>query len=267
MGTEGEQLTEQETIIYDSQIRVWGIDALRRVRKFHVFPTGLKGTTVKFCKNIVLAGVGSLTLKEKCDPLKNFFFFDATDVKGIMEDISSVNGWGLICMVCFTGNHVLDAKFVKKDEKSYVDGCDWTLYPSVNIRSCREQGLYYGQSSKVEAIHDRARPTSPIEIWSFVGVAGYYQWIFLRLKELLTLAPILTLSEEGMGFIVFCDAYRVGYGGVLMWKGKANMVTDALSWKASSMGSLAHLSAGVQPLALDVQSLTKQLVRLDIYDI
>ncbi|KAF3615142.1 hypothetical protein T459_08491 [Capsicum annuum] len=63
MGTEGEQLTEQETIIYDSQIRVWGIDALRRVRKFHVFPTGLKGTTVKFCKNIVLAGVGSLTLK------------------------------------------------------------------------------------------------------------------------------------------------------------------------------------------------------------
>ncbi|XP_060204382.1 SUMO-activating enzyme subunit 1B-1-like isoform X1 [Lycium barbarum] len=64
MGTEGEQLTEQETAIYDRQIRVWGVDAQRRLSKSNVFVSGLKGTSVEFCKNIILAGVGSLTLND-----------------------------------------------------------------------------------------------------------------------------------------------------------------------------------------------------------
>ncbi|XP_016447106.1 SUMO-activating enzyme subunit 1B-1-like isoform X2 [Nicotiana tabacum] len=64
MGKEGEELTEQETAIYDRQIRVWGVDAQRRYSKSHIFVSGLKGTVVEFCKNIVLAGVGSLTLND-----------------------------------------------------------------------------------------------------------------------------------------------------------------------------------------------------------
>ncbi|XP_047314632.1 SUMO-activating enzyme subunit 1B-1-like [Impatiens glandulifera] len=61
---EGEELTEQETALYDRQIRVWGADAQRRLSKANVFVSGLKGTVVEFCKNIVLAGVGSLTLND-----------------------------------------------------------------------------------------------------------------------------------------------------------------------------------------------------------
>ncbi|PHU15548.1 SUMO-activating enzyme subunit 1B-1 [Capsicum chinense] len=64
MGKEGEELTEQETAIYDRQIRVWGVDAQRRLSKSHIFVSGLKGTVIEFCKNIVLAGVGSLTLND-----------------------------------------------------------------------------------------------------------------------------------------------------------------------------------------------------------
>ncbi|GMP34170.1 hypothetical protein CsSME_00007154 [Camellia sinensis var. sinensis] len=59
---DGEELTEQETALYDRQIRVWGADAQRRLSKAHILVSGLKGTVVEFCKNIVLAGVGSLTL-------------------------------------------------------------------------------------------------------------------------------------------------------------------------------------------------------------
>uniref|UniRef100_A0A5B6YLL3 Ubiquitin-like 1-activating enzyme E1A n=1 Tax=Davidia involucrata TaxID=16924 RepID=A0A5B6YLL3_DAVIN len=59
---DGEELTEQETALYDRQIRVWGADAQRRLSKSHILVSGLKGTVVEFCKNIVLAGVGSLTL-------------------------------------------------------------------------------------------------------------------------------------------------------------------------------------------------------------
>ncbi|XP_070052702.1 uncharacterized protein [Nicotiana tomentosiformis] len=45
---------------------------------------------------------------------------------------------------------------------------------------------------------------------------------------------------------------------------KANIVTDAWSRKAESMGSLAFISAEERPLALDIQSLANRLVILDI---
>ncbi|CAI8619356.1 unnamed protein product [Vicia faba] len=62
MDGDGEELTAQETALYDRQIRVWGADAQRRLSKAHVLVYGMKGTISEFCKNIVLAGVGSLTL-------------------------------------------------------------------------------------------------------------------------------------------------------------------------------------------------------------
>ncbi|KAK7318289.1 hypothetical protein RJT34_02988 [Clitoria ternatea] len=62
MNGDGEELTAQETALYDRQIRVWGADAQRRLSKAHVLVYGMKGTVAEFCKNIVLAGVGSLTL-------------------------------------------------------------------------------------------------------------------------------------------------------------------------------------------------------------
>ncbi|EPS69619.1 hypothetical protein M569_05146, partial [Genlisea aurea] len=61
---DGEELTEQETALYDRQIRVWGADAQRRLSKSRVLVSGLKGAVAEFCKNIVLAGVGSVTLND-----------------------------------------------------------------------------------------------------------------------------------------------------------------------------------------------------------
>lgn len=51
---------------------------------------------------------------------------------------------------------------------------------------------------------------------------------------------------------------------ILYHPGKANMVVDALSRKAESLASLAYLRAAERPLALDVQVLSNQFVRLDI---
>ena len=53
---------------------------------------------------------------------------------------------------------------------------------------------------------------------------------------------------------------------ILYHPGKANVVADALSRKAVSMGSLAFLSVEERPLALDIQSLANSMVRLDISD-
>ncbi|TVU16687.1 hypothetical protein EJB05_40262 [Eragrostis curvula] len=63
-GGADEELTAQETALYDRQIRVWGVDAQKRLSKAHVLVCGMNGTTIEFCKNIVLAGVGSLSLMD-----------------------------------------------------------------------------------------------------------------------------------------------------------------------------------------------------------
>ncbi|GMJ13684.1 SUMO activating enzyme 1B, ARABIDOPSIS THALIANA SUMO ACTIVATING ENZYME 1B [Hibiscus trionum] len=62
---EGQELTEQETALYDRQIRLWGADAQRRLRKSHILVYGMTGTVAEFCKNIVLAGVHSVTLVDE----------------------------------------------------------------------------------------------------------------------------------------------------------------------------------------------------------
>ncbi|XP_070056429.1 uncharacterized protein [Nicotiana tomentosiformis] len=46
---------------------------------------------------------------------------------------------------------------------------------------------------------------------------------------------------------------------ILYHPGKANVVADALSMKAESMGSLAFIAAEERPLALDIQSLANRL--------
>ena len=43
---------------------------------------------------------------------------------------------------------------------------------------------------------------------------------FQELKKRFTTAPILTLLEGTQGFVVYCDAYRVHLGCVLMQNGK-----------------------------------------------
>src|SRR5687767_907514 len=103
---------------------------------------------------------------------------------------------------------------------------------------------------KTDAVKNWPRPLSPSDIKSFLGLAGYYRrfvegfssiaspmtkltqkkvkfaWTdaceksFQVLKDRLTSAPILTLPDGVEGFVVYCDASRIGLGCVLMQRGK-----------------------------------------------
>jgi hypothetical protein len=91
---------------------------------------------------------------------------------------------------------------------------------------------------KVTAVANWKRPTSVTEIWSFLGLAGYYrrfiegfskiawpmttllqkdekfEWInacersFCELKRRLTTAPVLVLPDIHKDFTIYCDASR-----------------------------------------------------------
>ncbi|KAH0695863.1 hypothetical protein KY289_013345 [Solanum tuberosum] len=103
---------------------------------------------------------------------------------------------------------------------------------------------------KTEVVKKCPRPLSPTDIRRFLGLASYYrrfvegfssispplttltqkkvkfEWSescernFQLLKDKLTSAPVLTLPEGTEGFVVYCDASRVGLGCVLMQHGK-----------------------------------------------
>ncbi|XP_050909944.1 uncharacterized protein LOC127123807 [Lathyrus oleraceus] len=63
--------------------------------------------------------------------------------------------------------------------------------------------------SKIDAVLQWEAPTSVTEIRSF-----------LELKKTLTTAPILILPNPEEPFVVYCDASKMGLGGVLMQNGK-----------------------------------------------
>lgn len=70
-------ITEAEAALYDRQIRLWGLDAQKRLRAAKVLLVGVRGLGAEVAKNIVLAGVRSLTLLDhtkvtKEDACSNF---------------------------------------------------------------------------------------------------------------------------------------------------------------------------------------------------
>ncbi|KAL4450085.1 hypothetical protein ABPG77_010754 [Micractinium sp. CCAP 211/92] len=57
-----QELTEHEAAIYDRQLRVWGVETQKRLSAARVLIAGCTGLAAEVAKNIVLAGVGSVTL-------------------------------------------------------------------------------------------------------------------------------------------------------------------------------------------------------------
>jgi len=88
-------------------------------------------------------------------------------------------------------------------------------------------------SSKVNAVSQWETPKSVTEVRRFLGLAGYYHRFIegfsklaLPLTQLtckgsascvrLTTASVLTLPRADEPFVVYCDASKLGLGGVLM---------------------------------------------------
>lgn len=57
-----ENITEDEAALYDRQIRLWGLDAQKRLRAARVLLAGVCGLGAEVAKNLVLSGVKSLVL-------------------------------------------------------------------------------------------------------------------------------------------------------------------------------------------------------------
>ncbi|KAH0698841.1 hypothetical protein KY284_013056 [Solanum tuberosum] len=86
-------------------------------------------------------------------------------------------------------------------------------------------------SQKIEAVKQFAQTYLCYKYQKFLGFSGLlqmvkFQWSddceksFAELKTRLTTAHVLTLPEGSYGYVIYCDASRVGLGCVLMQRGK-----------------------------------------------
>ncbi|KAK3728135.1 hypothetical protein QZH41_019450 [Actinostola sp. cb2023] len=61
-GKNGLSITEAEAELYDRQIRLWGLDAQKRLRASSILVIGMTGVGAEICKNLILSGVRSLAM-------------------------------------------------------------------------------------------------------------------------------------------------------------------------------------------------------------
>ncbi|XP_062996779.1 SUMO-activating enzyme subunit 1 [Elgaria multicarinata webbii] len=61
-GPGGGVISEEEAAQYDRQIRLWGLEAQKRLRASRVLLVGMKGLGAEVAKNLILAGVKALTM-------------------------------------------------------------------------------------------------------------------------------------------------------------------------------------------------------------
>ena len=125
----------------------------------------------------------------------------------------------------------------------------WVLIAICCLHWSYSEGIHV-DSQKIEAVKQWPRPTSATNIRNFLGLEGYYRRFvegfssislsftrltqkmlkfqlsnyceksFTELKTRLTTTPVLTLPKGSYGYVIYCDASRVGLGCVLMQRDK-----------------------------------------------
>ncbi|GJV91056.1 putative reverse transcriptase domain-containing protein [Tanacetum coccineum] len=76
---------------------------------------------------------------------------------------------------------------------------------------------------QIEAVKNWKAPRTPSEVRSFLGLAGYYRRFienFSKIAKPLTVLTQKTLPDGPEHFVVYCDAFGLGLGCVLMQRGK-----------------------------------------------
>ncbi|GJR66463.1 putative reverse transcriptase domain-containing protein [Tanacetum coccineum] len=142
--------------------------------------------------------------------------------------------------------------YLLKKEKLYAkfSKCEFWLKEVQFLGHVVNHDGIHVDPSKVESVKNWKTPESSTEIRSFLGLAGYYRrfienfskiakpltlltqknktyvWgdeqeeAFCILKEKLCNALVLALPDGPDDFVVYCDASKLGFGCVLMQKGK-----------------------------------------------
>ncbi|XP_070012922.1 uncharacterized protein [Nicotiana sylvestris] len=134
-----------------------------------------------------------------------------------------------------------------RDNKLYAkfSKCEFWLKSVAFLGHIVSDGSIKVDTQKIEAVKSWPRPTTPTEIRSFLGLAGYYRRF---VEGFSSLSALLTKLMQKATKFQWTEAW------------KANVVADALSRR--SMGSLTHVEAEKRQLTREIQQLACLGIRL-----
>lgn len=113
--------------VYDRQIRLWGMETQKRISESRILFVGLSGTSAEVCKNLVLGGVGAVTLMDdavvKEADLRVNFFLTPSDVgknraRAALDRLSELNPY-----VKFEVVEISPSKLCAKTVKDHTIVC------------------------------------------------------------------------------------------------------------------------------------------------
>ncbi|GAU51584.1 hypothetical protein TSUD_414280 [Trifolium subterraneum] len=120
--------------------------------------------------------------------------------------------------------HLRIALQVLKEKKLYakLSKCEFWLEEVSFLGHVISSGGIAVDPAKVDAVMKWGTPESVSEIRSFLGLAGYYRRFIEEFSKMAL--PLTLLTRKDQAFVwdekLYCDASKLGLGGVLMQKGK-----------------------------------------------
>ncbi|TPX72786.1 hypothetical protein SpCBS45565_g00091 [Spizellomyces sp. 'palustris'] len=161
-------ITKEEVDLYDRQIRLWGLEAQQRMRQAKILVAGVCGLSNEICKNLVLAGVGALTIMDgqnvSEEDLGAQFFLRKEDIGKNKAEASAPRIQALNPRVTL---QVVTGKVESQSDPSFLEYdivclCNSDLQTMTRIdRLCRSNGIKFYSA----------------------GTAGTMGYIFCDLKE------------------------------------------------------------------------------------
>ncbi|KAJ1999306.1 E1 ubiquitin-activating protein aos1 [Coemansia thaxteri] len=118
MSSNNKVISKEEEALYDRQIRLWGMEAQNRLRNSSILFIGVNTLTLEACKNLVLGGVGSLSIYDpqpiSSMDLETHYYFNESN-KGQPKDQVLVERLGVL-------NPLVTIRSIASlDEVKYVD--------------------------------------------------------------------------------------------------------------------------------------------------
>ena len=140
--------------------------------------------------------------------------------------------------------------------KNFIVYCD-ASYSGLGAVLMQEKNVIAYASRQLK-VHECNYPTHDSELAAVYGVKCE---VYINHRSLQYVFTKKDLNLRQRRWMELLKDYDIT---ILYHPGKANVVADALSRKAGSMGSLAHLQVSRRPLAREVQTLANDFMRLEV---
>lgn len=143
-------ISEEEAAQYDRQIRLWGLEAQRRLRTSKVLLVGMRGLGAEVAKNLILAGVKGLTMmdhQEVCEEDSRAQFLIPTGCLGrnrAEASLERAQNLNPMVEVTVTKDNIeeKDEDFFKDFDAVCLTCCSRDLLVKVN-QICHKRGIKF----------------------------------------------------------------------------------------------------------------------------